>query len=772
MSLEEKRGYKQAAFTRLRSSLSRYIALSDIPNVKLYTDKLKFAFAAYEAAHEVVLESVNIEEDQATYDKEGEQFVQTEELFVQSLQSAGACLNAASTSATDAISQLMNVPRVEIQSFDGAAVSYMTFIAVFDEVVGNANITGQAKLTRLLQYTTGAARDAIDCCALIGGDHGYDEARRILRQRFGDPYIITTALLDKLKQQKEVRTPSALRTLADELNSAKIVLKSLNMYSELDNQYHIKEIGSRLSLHLWDTWRDRVFSIKRKQARYATFDEFVEFVSEKADEVNDPVYGLTSTAESRTRCGTPSGTKGATVLNNVSSSEIQRKSCVICKEGHPVFLCRSFKSMNVSARVDAVAKFKLCINCLRSDHDVTKCDKHSYCCSPDCTVKHNSLLHRDVVASYTIDTTVCNNVCMPIIPALISCTKVHCLLDTGSTSTFISNKLASQLKLDVTAATLNLRTLNNATSKDNTGVVNISVESLNHKFSIDMKNVYVVNSVPTKPFNVDVTRYSHLRDLDVVSSFDHDVDLLIGQDYARCFLPLDVRKGSKDEPYAVRTPLGYVLYGASSDDGCSKLTVSHFIFTSMVDFNINKLWESDRCDVKLLHVDAPDKHRVTEPPLDDKCTPVNDRCVIPIELRDELPDLRSNSDVSKTISPVGSESSSTCKSNTPVVYSSDATEHDNARQLPGYNDADICLRSNVIMLPKYLPSDQVVSTDDDRALGVAWDMQDDWLYSHSCITDMLFSTKQLSSIVYSICLIVAVLCMLQPFVGNHILLLG
>ena len=142
--------------------------------MKLYTDKLKFAFAAYEAAHEVVLESVNIEENQATYDKEGEQFVQTEELFVQSLHSAGACINASSTSATDTISQLMSVPRVEIQSFDGAAASYMTFVAVFDEVVGNVNISGQAKLTRLLQFTTGTARDAIDCCALIGGDHSRD----------------------------------------------------------------------------------------------------------------------------------------------------------------------------------------------------------------------------------------------------------------------------------------------------------------------------------------------------------------------------------------------------------------------------------------------------------------------------------------------------------------------------------------------------------------------------------------------------------------------
>ena len=377
MSLEEKRGYKQAAFTMLRSSLARYIALNDIPNVKMYTDKLKFAFAAYEAAHDNVLESVNIEEDQATYDKEGEQFVQTEELFVQSLDSAGACLNAASTSTTDTISQLMNVPRVEIKLFDGTAASYMTFMAVFDEVVGNVNITGQAKLTRLLQYTTGAARDAIDCCALIGGDQRYGEARRILGERFGNPYVITAALLDKLKQQRDVRTPSALRTLADELNGAKIVLKSLNMYSELDNQHHIKEIGSRLSSSLWSAWRDRVFSIKKKHT-HPTFDEFVEFVADKADEANDLVYGLEPSIDSPARCRTPSAPKSATVMNNVNSSDIRRKPCVVCDEQHPVFLCRDFKNMSVSTRSNVVVKFKLCINCLKSGHDVAKCEKQSY----------------------------------------------------------------------------------------------------------------------------------------------------------------------------------------------------------------------------------------------------------------------------------------------------------------------------------------------------------------------------------------------------------
>ena len=120
----------------------------------------------YEAAHENLLES--IEDGQPAYDKEGEYFVHTEELFVKSLDSARTCLDAASISTSDAISHLLNVPKVEIRSFDGTPASYLMFTAVFDEVVGNVNISCQAKLTRLLQYTTGAARDAIDCCSLIG----------------------------------------------------------------------------------------------------------------------------------------------------------------------------------------------------------------------------------------------------------------------------------------------------------------------------------------------------------------------------------------------------------------------------------------------------------------------------------------------------------------------------------------------------------------------------------------------------------------------------
>ena len=205
-------------------------------------------------------------------------------------------------------------------------------------------------------------------------------------------------------------------------------------------------------------------------------------------------------------------------MNNVNSSDIRRKPCVVWDEQHPVFLCRDFKNMSVSTRSNVVVKFKLGINCLKSGRDVAKCEKQSYCRAPDCTIKYNSLLHENVVANHTIDTNVCNNICMPVATALVSNTEVSCLLDTGSTSIFISDKLATQLNLDATASHVNLKTLNSSTSKD-TNVVNVSVDSLDHKFHIDMKNVYVVDSIPTKPFNIDINSYSHLKDIDIYYYF-------------------------------------------------------------------------------------------------------------------------------------------------------------------------------------------------------------------------------------------------------------
>ena len=71
---------------------------------------------------------------------------------------------------------LVYMPKVELQAFDGNPLQYHQFINSFDQNVDRICKDGDMKLTRLLQYTSGEAKEAIRACQLIGGDEGYEEA--------------------------------------------------------------------------------------------------------------------------------------------------------------------------------------------------------------------------------------------------------------------------------------------------------------------------------------------------------------------------------------------------------------------------------------------------------------------------------------------------------------------------------------------------------------------------------------------------------------------
>ena len=78
---------------------------------------------------------------------------------------------------------IMNLPKLVIDTFNGDPLKYHTFVAVFEQNVGSIKSDGDAKLTRLLQYTSGPAKEAITKCALIGGEDGYNKARDILHKK-------------------------------------------------------------------------------------------------------------------------------------------------------------------------------------------------------------------------------------------------------------------------------------------------------------------------------------------------------------------------------------------------------------------------------------------------------------------------------------------------------------------------------------------------------------------------------------------------------------
>ena len=63
----------------------------------------------------------------------------------------------------------LNMPKVELEVFSGDPLRYHEFLKSFDLNVDCMASDADMKLTRLIQYTSGRAKDAIRSCLLIGG---------------------------------------------------------------------------------------------------------------------------------------------------------------------------------------------------------------------------------------------------------------------------------------------------------------------------------------------------------------------------------------------------------------------------------------------------------------------------------------------------------------------------------------------------------------------------------------------------------------------------
>lgn len=61
--------------------------------------------------------------------------------------------------------------------------------------------------------------------------------------------------------------------------------------------------------------------------------------------------------------------------------------------------------------------------------------------------------------------------------------------------------------------------------------------------------------------NADIKNLPYLKGIDVPGIDTNNVVLLIGTDSPGARIPLEVRSGDCDQPYAIRTRLGWVIRG-------------------------------------------------------------------------------------------------------------------------------------------------------------------------------------------------------------------
>ncbi|ELT89499.1 hypothetical protein CAPTEDRAFT_196380 [Capitella teleta] len=189
--------------------------------------KLKALFLEFEEVHD---EYAEIAEDEADkYFKEvrkrylqpmTESKVSKKENVKVPAQLASSSSVQSSSCANETALALLQLPKVEIELFDGSPLKYHAFSLIFEETVEAVVKDNQARLTK--------------------------QAIEILQKRFGDEHIIVNAVVNSVREGGKANSAEEVCRLSDDLQNGVNIIMGMGRLSEIDSQRLILEIIDRL----------------------------------------------------------------------------------------------------------------------------------------------------------------------------------------------------------------------------------------------------------------------------------------------------------------------------------------------------------------------------------------------------------------------------------------------------------------------------------------------------------------------------------------------
>ena len=101
--------------------------------------------------------------------------------------------------------QYQRAPQVEIDKFNGNPLEYQYFVLIFNQVVEKKISDRTGRLTRLLKFTVGEAKELIKHCIYLPPETGYKTAVRLLHNRYGNPDYLLASYRKEIKAFPSVK---------------------------------------------------------------------------------------------------------------------------------------------------------------------------------------------------------------------------------------------------------------------------------------------------------------------------------------------------------------------------------------------------------------------------------------------------------------------------------------------------------------------------------------------------------------------------------------
>ncbi|XP_065089673.1 uncharacterized protein LOC135710890 [Ochlerotatus camptorhynchus] len=448
------------------------------------------------------------------------------------------------------------------------------FISSFEYTTEACGFSNLENLKRLQDCLQGDALEAVRSRLVL--PNSVPNVICDLRNLFGRPEKLLKSLLTKVRNAPAPRADRlemfvnfgiTVKQLCDHLEAARL-------NDHLNNPMLVQELVDNLPPSYKLDW------VRYKRGKEdSPLRMFTDFMTEIVSDVSEVTEFSTLSVNERASHGRENPRKKEFVHVHDSeqkqSEELRRevvsRPCWICRRtDHMIKSCGEFKRMNIAERLKEVEKQKLCGVCLNK-HGGNRCFSKIRCMVRNCQGNHHSLLHR-VEESVQLQRAKSDcTVIFRMMPVTLHVGKRQydtvAFLDEGSSATLVDDGVAKRLEAEGTLEPLIVTWTGNINRYENDSrSVEMMMSAKRSKEKFPLFNTRTVSELQLPQQEVRyhdvVNRYSHLTGVPVKDFPSGLPTILVGLDNLHLFAPLESRVGKPNEPIAVRSKMGWTIYGS------------------------------------------------------------------------------------------------------------------------------------------------------------------------------------------------------------------
>lgn len=153
----------------------------------------------------------------------------------------------------------------------------------------------------------------------------------------------------------------------------------------------------------------------------------------------------------------------------------------------------------------------------------------------------------------------------------------YAFLDPGSSATFCTKSLKGKLNTPGKNCKILLRTLGQEKPVSSSVVSGLEISSMAGQKFHKLPEVYTQTKLPVSRHHIpkqdSINKWKYLHEVKI-PQLDADIELLVGTNAAKLMEPWRIINSRGSEPYAVKTPLGWVINGLMQETTC-EVTGTH-----------------------------------------------------------------------------------------------------------------------------------------------------------------------------------------------------